>query len=75
MTHEIIFSYLEGEGSVGWRGGKGKNWDSCNNIISKVFIKKRTKDNFMLKFGINRPCINLMESNSPNAAQLLHFLL
>ena len=29
-----------GNGDTGWRGTKGENWDNCNNIINKLYLKK-----------------------------------
>ena len=38
--HELRGRLLEGMG-VGGRGGKkGGNWDSCNSIINKMYLKK-----------------------------------
>ena len=37
--HKLRGLLLEGRGVPG-RGTKGKNWDSCNSIINKIYFKK-----------------------------------
>ena len=31
---------LEGRGVWGREGQRGKNWDNCNNIVNKTYLKK-----------------------------------
>ena len=47
MTHR---HELRGGGDCWWEGGvpgggvqRGKNWDNCNSIINKIYLKKRKK--------------------------------
>ena len=28
-----------GKGGAGWRRAKGGNWDKCNSIINKIYLK------------------------------------
>ena len=36
-----------GKGDIGWRGAKGENWDNCNSIINKIYLKKEGQRNKM----------------------------
>ena len=31
---------LEGRGGTRWREAKEENWDNCNSIINKIYLKK-----------------------------------
>ena len=35
----MVGRLLEGVGDAGWRQ-RGKNWDNCNNTMSKIYFKK-----------------------------------
>ena len=39
--HELREGLLEGMRLLGRGGQRGKNWDSCNSIINKIYFKKR----------------------------------
>ena len=34
-----------GNGHTRWIGQRGKNWDNCNSIINKIYLKKLTHTN------------------------------
>ena len=34
-----------GKGDTGQRGAKGENWNNCNDIINKIYLKKPTRQN------------------------------
>ena len=36
-TWTTVWELTVGVGSAGWRGERGKNWDNCNSIKSKIF--------------------------------------
>ena len=46
--HELRMGLLEGSGFPGGRRQRGKNWDNCNSIINKIYLKKRKKQNTTL---------------------------
>ena len=29
------------KGDTGWGGQRGKNWDNCNSLTNKIYLKKR----------------------------------
>ena len=44
--HELRWWTDGGRGGGGWRGKQGrKKWDSCNNIINKIYFLKKNAHN------------------------------
>ena len=43
LGHELRRGLLEGMGLLGRveEGAKGENWDKCNNIINKIYFKRK----------------------------------
>ena len=39
--HELMGELLEGRGIPGGRGPRGKNLDSCNSIMNKIYFKNK----------------------------------
>ena len=43
--HELRWGNAGGMGGTGQRGIKGrKNWDNCNSIIKKIYLKEKRKN-------------------------------
>ena len=41
--HELRGGLLEGRGALP-QGRTGKNWDNCNGIINKIYLKNKKKE-------------------------------
>ena len=41
--HELKRGIAGGKGGTEQSGAKGKNWDNCNSIINKIYLKKKKK--------------------------------
>ena len=57
-----------GNGGTGQRGAKGENWDHCNSIINKIYLKKDIEAayfNMTNELPIHR-FLNLFYSSSSN---------
>ena len=38
--HELRWGDAGGVGGAGWRGDRGGNWENCNSIINKIYLKR-----------------------------------
>ena len=41
--HELKGGIDRGNQGTRWKGAKGENWDNCNSIINKTYLKKERK--------------------------------
>ena len=57
--HELrgVAGLLEGRKLPGGEGQRGKNWDNCNSIISKIYLQKK-KMKFQTCMRAERSIIN-----------------
>ena len=47
---------LEGRGATRWRRQREKNWDNCNSIINKIYLKQereKERGRINVKFSYN----------------------
>ena len=51
--HELKDGNAGGRGSAGWRRIKGGEWDNCNSIINKIYLKnKKLKNKIFQSFNL-----------------------
>ena len=43
MEYELRWGMLEGRGVQGGGGIKAENWENCNSIINKIYLKIKNK--------------------------------
>ena len=55
---------LEGIGVVGGAGQRGKNWDNCNSINNKIYLKKRRPLLFVTPHSAVRTSVQLVRRAS-----------
>ena len=49
--HELKRELLEGRWVPGRKGQRRKNWDNCNNIINKIYLKNKESISLTLELS------------------------